>query len=361
MSATQKFFRFPFALNGDRLAVPDVTPVDGSVGYQIGYGFDYQRAPGDGLVKNLERNKWNQLLYEITLGLRQYQTLGFPEFITAADNGGFPYPYAKNAFVRWTDGQVYVSMVDNNTAEPSDVAKWSLGILGTGIGAVQFFPANTPPVGYVKANGAVLSRAAYPALWAYAQASNNLAVSEGAWQSGQFSPGDGVNTFRIPDARGYHPRAWDDGRGLDSGRVLGSVQSDAFPSHAHGVNDPGHGHGIFDPAHSHGVFDPGHGHGVSDPGHAHITDIPVKPNNPGAGAYAMVDGSSGLIGTQATGSRGSGTGIGVNNAGSNIAVNASGTGISVGGSGVGISIAAAGSGSENRVKTVAWLACIKYL
>jgi microcystin-dependent protein len=327
MSATQKFFRFVFGQTGDRAAVPDTTPVDGSVGYQQGYGFDYQRAPGDPLVKNLERSKWNQLLYDITLGLRQYQTMGFPEFIQPADNGGFAYAYAKNACVRWTDGQVYLSLVDANTSDPTDATKWQLALLGAGVGGVQFFPASAPPMGYIKANGAVLSRAAYPVLWAYAQASGNLAVSDGAWQSGQFSPGDGVNTFRIPDARGYHPRAWDDGRGIDSGRVLGSVQSDQFPSHAHGVNDPWHAHG------------------TSDPGHWHYYQ---------KGPHTVDD----QPGTIPYGNFGGGT---PDDPGYLAQTRAVATGVSVNAGPTGISIAAAGTGSETRVKTVAWLACIKYL
>jgi hypothetical protein len=324
MSATQKFFRFPFALNGDRLAVPDVTPVDGTVGYQIGYGFDYQRAPGDGLVKNLERNKWNQLLYEITLGLRQYQTLGFPEFIPAAENGGFPFPYAKNAFVRWTDGQVYVSMADNNTTDPTDATKWSLGILGTGIGAVQFFPASAPPVGYIKANGAVLTRAAYPALWQYAQASGNIAVSDGAWQRGQFSPGDGVNNFRIPDARGYHPRAWDDGR------VLGSTQADSVVSHAHAAST------------STGVSIAGDGTHTHENGpYANF----LRPPYLGS-----------LTGNDTNGS-GSEQAVGPGDSAPHVASGFHGHGASASSA---TTVFAAG-GAENRVKTVAWLACIKYL
>jgi microcystin-dependent protein len=327
MSATQKFFRFIWAQLGDRAAVPDTTPVDGSAGYQIGYGFDYQRAPDDPLVKNIERNKWNQVLYDITLGLRQYQTMGFPEFITDADNGGFPFPYAKNACVRWTDGQIYLSLVDANTTTPADLTKWQLALLGAGVGGVSFFPASAPPLGYIKANGALLSRASYPVLWAYAQASGNIAVSDGAWQSGQFSPGDGVNTFRIPDARGYHPRAWDDGRGIDSGRVLGSVQSDQFPSHAHGVNDPWHAHGTSDPGHFH-VYQRG----------PHTVDY-----QPGTIPY---------------GNFGGGT---PDDQGYLSQTDARATGVSVNAGPTGVSIQPAGAGSETRVKTVAWLACIKYL
>ncbi len=301
MSATQKFIRFLFAATGDRTAVPDTTPVDGTVNYQTGYGFDYQRAKTDPLAKNIERDKLNQILYDLSLGLHQYQVSGFPEFITAADNGGAPYAYAKNAFVLWpTDGQVYVSLVAGNTSDPSDTTKWQLGILGTGIGAIAYYPSTTPPVGYVKANGALLNRALYPSLWAFAQASGNLAASDGAWTSGQFSPGNGTTTFRIPDLRGYHLRGFDDGRGIDTGRTLGSVQADQFAAHTHGVTDPGHTHG-----------------------------------------YKKPDG--GTLSPQA-------------NATTNTASN------SVTDSAVtGITIQSAGTGTETRVKNIALTACIKYL
>lgn len=319
MSATQKFFRYVFGGAGDRVAVPDTTPVDGSVAYEQGYGFDYQRAPADPLVKNIERNKYNQLLYDITLGLRQYQTQGFPEYIDPADNGGVAFEYDKNAIVRWTDGQNYVSLVDANDTDPSNTVKWQLAILGSGIGALQFFPTDAPPVGYVKANGALLNRAAYPALWAFAQASGNLSVSDGAWSSGQFSPGNGSTNFRIPDLRGYHLRGFDDGRGIDDGRVLGTVQADRFASHTHGVTDPGH---------AHGVTDPGHRHSYSDAG-------AFEGQPPEANASSATGGTS--LTSNVT------TGLTVNTATTGITTNA------------------AGSGSETRVKNIALLACIKYL
>lgn len=102
-------------------------------------------------------------------------------------------------------------------------------------GAVAYFPATTAPAGWVKANGALLSRATYAALWAFAQTSGNL-VSDATWASnnqGAFSTGDGSTTFRVPDLRGEFLRGWDDGRGVDSGRAIGSFQSGEFASHTH--------------------------------------------------------------------------------------------------------------------------------
>lgn len=126
MSATQKFFRFVFGLTGTRAAVPDPVQGDGSVSYQDGYGLDYQRQKTDPLSKNIERDKMNQLFYDLTLGLQQYQTHGAPEFITAADNGGAAYSYGAGAVVLYTDGKYYRSIVAANTSDPTDTSKWAL-------------------------------------------------------------------------------------------------------------------------------------------------------------------------------------------------------------------------------------------
>lgn len=88
-------------------------------------------------------------------------------------------------------------------------------------GIVASFPASSPPEGWLKANGAAISRATYAALFAA------VGVAFGA--------GDGTTTFNVPDLRGEFVRGLDDSRGVDSGRVLGSTQGDAFKAHNHGV------------------------------------------------------------------------------------------------------------------------------
>lgn len=92
------------------------------------------------------------------------------------------------------------------------------------VGEIVYVPATAAPTGAVKANGALLLRADYPALWVYAQASGNVSANDGAWVAGKFSPGDGATTFRIPDLRGEFVRGWDDSRGIDTGRAIGSWQ-----------------------------------------------------------------------------------------------------------------------------------------
>lgn len=114
---------------------------------------------------------------------------------------------------------------------------------GVATGTLIYVPANVAPAGYIKANGALLSRATYADLLAYGQGSGNMAANDGAWTEGQFSPGDGATTFRIPDGRGRIVRAWDDGRGIDTGRALGSSQAGSIQSNYHQIQSGGLGSG----------------------------------------------------------------------------------------------------------------------
>lgn len=89
------------------------------------------------------------------------------------------------------------------------------------VGQVCFFAQNAVPDGFLKANGAAVSRTTYAALF--------TAIGT------TYGVGDGSTTFNLPDFRGEFPRGFDDGRGVDSGRVFGSAQSQAFASHKHEV------------------------------------------------------------------------------------------------------------------------------
>ena len=84
------------------------------------------------------------------------------------------------------------------------------GIASLPAGSVIYVAQSTPPSGYLKANGAAISRTAYAALFA--------AIGT------TFGAGDGGTTFNLPDLRGEFLRGWDDSRGIDSGRAFGSLQ-----------------------------------------------------------------------------------------------------------------------------------------
>lgn len=125
-----KFFRIPFAQSGARTAVPDAVDPSGFVSYTEGYGADYQRQKTDPLSKNIERDKMNEILFDLSNGLAEIQSQGVPDFITSALNGGSPYPYAQGAIVRYS-GAVYQSLFGTNTTVPTDLTKW--GLIGVGV------------------------------------------------------------------------------------------------------------------------------------------------------------------------------------------------------------------------------------
>lgn len=102
-------------------------------------------------------------------------------------------------------------------------------------GEYVFLPSGVIPAGkrIIKANGATLVRADYPHLFAYAQNSGYMSPTEATKTAASFGPGNGSTTFTIPDARGYFLRAFDDGRGIDVGRVISAIQASAMHQHSH--------------------------------------------------------------------------------------------------------------------------------
>ncbi|MCM2317942.1 MAG: phage tail protein [Pseudomonas sp.] len=95
------------------------------------------------------------------------------------------------------------------------------------VGQVATFAMSSAPAGWLKANGAAVSRTTYAALFA------KIGTLYGA--------GNGSTTFTLPDLRGQFPRYWDDGRGIDAGRGIGSDQDGAIQSHGHTGSTSGSG------------------------------------------------------------------------------------------------------------------------
>jgi microcystin-dependent protein len=88
------------------------------------------------------------------------------------------------------------------------------------VGMVASFDMPSAPPGWLKRNGANVSRTAYAKLFAV------LGTRYGA--------GDGSTTFNVGDSRGLFTRGLDDGRGIDPNRGLGSLQAPANLTHTHG-------------------------------------------------------------------------------------------------------------------------------
>ncbi|HCO1715008.1 TPA: tail fiber protein [Escherichia coli] len=103
---------------------------------------------------------------------------------------------------------------DQNGADIPDPALFvkNLG-LGEGsalpVGVPVPWPSATPPTGWLKCNGAAFSAEEYPEL------------------------AKAYPTNKLPDLRGEFIRGWDDGRGVDAGRALLSLQDDSFEAHRH--------------------------------------------------------------------------------------------------------------------------------
>ncbi|ENJ4552106.1 tail fiber protein [Escherichia coli] len=77
------------------------------------------------------------------------------------------------------------------------------------VGVPVPWPLETPPTGWLKCNGAAFSSEKYP----------NLAKA--------------YPTNKLPDLRGEFIRGWDDGRGVDAGRALLSIQTGMLEKHRH--------------------------------------------------------------------------------------------------------------------------------
>jgi hypothetical protein len=127
----QKFLKTVFASQGDFDEVPDAVQPGGAVSYAEGFGPDYEgNLQSDPNALPIGRADFNGLMHDVTAAIQQYQTTGAPEWITSADNGGVPYPYEKSAMVRYFDTGlntwgVYTSLVDNNTAVPTNTVNWA--------------------------------------------------------------------------------------------------------------------------------------------------------------------------------------------------------------------------------------------
>jgi len=160
------------------------------------------------------------------------------------------------------------------------------GLIPAGLpaGTIIHVAQNTAPAGYLKANGALVNRTTYADLFA--------AIGE------TFGAGDGSTTFALPDLRGEFIRGWDDGRGIDAARAVGSTQGGANAPHTHGA-----GTLTTDSAGAHTHFMRGTTNvpGLYTDGIAGSTNnVPASVNTSSAGAHThTISGSSASEGTEA--------------------------------------------------------------
>ena len=119
-------------------------------------------------------------------------------------------------------GSITINGNTDTIAGVSSVTDNLGGYISNPPGTLIFHCGSTAPSGYLKANGANISRSVYSALFAA------LGTTFGA--------GNGSTTFTLPDMRGEFPRGWDDARGIDSGRAFGTTQAEMINQHKHWVS-----------------------------------------------------------------------------------------------------------------------------
>ena len=152
--------------------------------------------------------------------------------------------YGLGAPAEGEDGNYYESLVAPNTGNNpvSTTGFWryvgSSFFAGQDPGDLKMVAHNNiPTAGWLKCNGAILSRTAYQRLFAAIGTTHNIG-------------GESSSQFRLPDYRGEFIRGFDDGRGVNPGRQFGSFESYSTESHNHYIptstTAAGNGYGIRD-------------------------------------------------------------------------------------------------------------------
>ena len=214
----------PFAASGLKNTIPvDPSGVPGAASMTAGFPEATMKPLNDGGVPPAGRD-FNGILNQLSTHQVYLNAGGVYKFdeAHADDIGG----YRKGAVLLLDNELSSVqSTVDNNTTDPnSDMTGWQLyggklvnekiaELEGGLVGSIAIWPTSTVPDGYLECAGQEISRTTYAALF------TKLGTTYG--------PGDGTTTFILPDLRGQFLRGWDHGRGIDSGRTIGSDQNDA--------------------------------------------------------------------------------------------------------------------------------------
>lgn len=138
---------------------------------------------------------------------------------------GYTLTQGNGVTLSTTNGVTVISAVKGDTGAQGPVGPAG-GLLPSG--TIIHVCMNTPPTGFLKANGDAVSRTTYA----------NLFAAIGT----TFGAGDGTTTFTLPDLRGQFVRGWADNGNVDTGRTFGSTQTDTMQGHYHnfsGSTGPG--------------------------------------------------------------------------------------------------------------------------
>jgi microcystin-dependent protein len=218
------FYVYPFGVSGTRLVIPTADPggTPDPVSYQNGFGADYSKVLGtDPDALPIPRPEFNDLMYQVTNNIQEYQTRGVPLFITSADNLGVPYPYPIYARVIYDAGsgdQVWENQEAANIVAPGVDDSWLLisGSSGVPTGTIIDFAGFTAPTGYFLCGGQQVSRVTYERLMnAITQIQTGTTTIASTHITG------------LTDARTYlFPGIGVEGTGIPAGAYIDTIVSD---------------------------------------------------------------------------------------------------------------------------------------
>lgn len=165
MPSPYYYYVYPFGQMADDLtAIPTNAAGDGSVSYNQGWTDPYEY----NLLTNpaalpIPRGQMNQLFFDITNNLQEYQQYGTPQWVVG---NTVSYPIYSRVYY---SGVVYESQISNNTNTPGSDSTWRVisgNVGGLPIGAVIDYAGAAAPTDFILCDGSALSRSTYASLLA---------------------------------------------------------------------------------------------------------------------------------------------------------------------------------------------------
>lgn len=211
MPSPYLYYTYPFGQNADDLSsIPMNAAVDGSVSYYAGWTDPYEY----NLLTNpaalpIPRGQMNQLFYDITNNLQQYQQYGTPFWVTG---NTVSYPIYSRVYY---SGLVYESQISNNTNTPGSDSTWRVisgNVGGVPIGTIIDFAGQVIPQDFLYCDGGAISRTTYVSLLsAITQTQNGITIN-------------GNNTLTsLSDTSQMYVGMSIEGSGIPSGTTISSI------------------------------------------------------------------------------------------------------------------------------------------